>query len=54
MKHPFTDEELTVIFEAANLSIADAEIFDYIADKLDISDDEMKRISDKLYDFMNP
>ena len=54
MDHPFTYEELTIIFEAANLGISDAEIFDYIAENLDISDDEIKRISDKLYEFMNP
>ena len=54
MNHPFTDEELTIIFEAANLGISDAEIFDYVAENLDISDDEMKRISDKLCEFMNP
>jgi len=51
--HPFTDEELIVIFEAANQSIGDANIFDTIAEKLDLSDKEMSRIADKLYEFMN-
>ena len=54
MDHPFTDEELIVILEAANLGIANGDIFHYIADKLDISDEEIKRIENKLNEFMNP
>ena len=51
MNHPFNDTELLTIFELA-LSCTDAELFEYIQDKLDMSDEEMKELSDKLYTFM--
>ena len=54
MKHPFNDEELTVIFEVANVAIADNDVAIEISEKLDLSDHEMFEIAEKLYKFMNP
>ena len=53
MKHPFTDEELLMIFEALRVALCDEDIFDAVADAMDIQDDELYHLDVKLVDFMN-
>lgn len=44
----FTQEEILTILEAARVGMADADVFDMLAEKMDIADDEMIRIREKL------
>lgn len=41
-------EEALVVFEAARIALADADIFDMIADTMDIADSDLSEIRDKL------
>lgn len=52
--HPFTDEELLCIFEAARIGLADAETFETIAENMDLADEVMVPLRDKLHDYLNP
>lgn len=49
----FSASELITLLEAARITLADADLFDGIADSLDISDEELKSLQDKLINFMN-
>lgn len=49
----FTQEEETMIFEAARVAFEDAEIFDHLAFRLDISDECLSALRDKLQNFMD-
>jgi hypothetical protein len=51
--HPFAQGELITLLEAARMTLGDAELFDGIAESLDISDDELKRLQDKLNSHLN-
>ena len=51
--NPFTPEERNVIFEAARFALADAEVYEDLTDKLDITDKEMSKIIEKLQKFMD-
>ena len=53
MKHPFTDEELLMIFEAAFVAFSDRDVYAMVADALDISDKTLYALDKKLQDFMN-
>lgn len=46
--HPFDQGELITLLEAARITLADSELFDGIADSLDISDDKLKALQEKL------
>jgi hypothetical protein len=48
----FNDDELITILEFARLAISDANFFDEIIEKTDISDEEMIRLREKLQSFM--
>jgi hypothetical protein len=50
--HCFVNEELEVLFHAAKYALADADIFDDLAVDLDISDDEMMKLREKLYNYL--
>jgi hypothetical protein len=53
MKLPQNIEENIIIYlEAARLALADADIFDYIAEQLDISDDELIDLRDDLQKYL--
>ena len=54
MNHPFNDEDLLVIFEAAfqALRVRHA-VFDNLADCLDINEEELERIRRLLEGFLN-
>lgn len=52
IKRHFTGEELITLLECARMGIADADNFDDLADRLDISDEEMTKLRDKLHTFM--
>lgn len=52
--HPFDQTELITLLEAARITLADAELFDGIANSLDISDDELKALQEKLNSRLNP
>jgi hypothetical protein len=51
--HPFTDEELVTLLEAARMTLGDADLFVGIAESLDIHDDELKALQEKLNNHMN-
>ena len=50
--HPFSSEELTVLFEVARNALADAGIFDEIADQMDMSDSSLCELRERLSNFM--
>ena len=50
--HPFSNYEMLVLFEVAQTALADADIFDDMAEKLDIADAEMVKIQEKLSTFL--
>ena len=41
-------EEAIVVFEAARIALNDSDIFDKIADQMDIADSDLAEIRDKL------
>jgi reverse gyrase len=41
--------DLLVVMEAARIALADADIFDDLAAKMDIADSELKRIQEALW-----
>ena len=45
---PFTSEEITELLEVANIALRDAEIFDSVGDQLDLTDDYMQAMREKL------
>ena len=47
-----TEHDLLVILEGFKMLLADAELFDILAEKLDISDDAMVELRDDVNDFM--
>ena len=47
-----TEHDLLVILEGFKMLLADAELFDMLAEKLDISDDAMVELRDDVNDFM--
>jgi hypothetical protein len=51
--HPFTDEELVTLLEAARMTLGDADLFVGISESLDISDDKLKALQEKLNNHMN-
>lgn len=52
-ENPFSQNEETTILELARVALADAEIYDDIADKLDISDKELKALQKKIENVTN-
>jgi hypothetical protein len=52
LKHPLKDDELLIVFEAARIALADADVFDGIAESMDLSDKELRRVREKLSAFM--
>jgi hypothetical protein len=51
---PFGVGELITLLEAARVALADADTFDTIAESLDLSDDELKSLQEKLNSHLNP
>jgi len=47
-----SEEDLLTIFEAARVALSDAEVYEYIADKLDLSDEYLKDLQEKLTTIM--
>lgn len=41
--------DIVTILELARVAVSDAEVYEYIADKLDLSDDYMKELQDTLF-----
>ena len=54
IKDNFTEDELLHLLEAARVAFADAETYDMIAEDMDLSDDYLKPLIEKLHKFMNP
>lgn len=52
-ENPFTDEEEGTILEAARVALSDAEVYEYVADKLDLSDKELKALQKKIESVTN-
>jgi len=56
MSHPityFTDEEKDVVLELARMALSDAEVYDRFADILDLSDECLKELQDKIESHTN-
>ena len=49
----FTKEEQIILLEAARIAFADADIFDGIADHLDLSDETMIELREKLQKYLD-
>ena len=47
-----TDEEIEVFLNAAGYALDDTTTFDEIAAYLDISDDELVKLKEKLYEYL--
>ena len=47
-QYPLTNEDETAIFEIAREALMDSELFDHMADKLDLSDEEMQALLKKI------
>ena len=45
---PFTKEEKTTVLEIARVALADATIFDYVAEKMDLADEELQKLRYKI------
>jgi hypothetical protein len=45
----FTAEEEVNILEVARVALSDADVFDFCADKLDLSDKELKKLQEKIF-----
>lgn len=48
----FNSSELTAIFEIARIALADLNMFDRLAENMDIDDDELWNIREKLVTLM--
>jgi len=44
----FNDTEMVTILELARISLSDSLIADYFTDRLDITDEELKTLSEKV------
>ena len=53
MKHPFTDEELLMIFEAIRVVFNDVDVFERTAEALDVRDSALYALDNKVCKFMN-
>ena len=51
--HPFTDEELLTLLEAAKIALSDADMFREVVDEMDLSVKEVARIEVKLNAWLN-
>jgi hypothetical protein len=49
----FIKENLTTILEAARIAFADSDLFDQLAEDLDLSDEAMLEIRDGLQTYLN-
>lgn len=48
VKDNFSEEELLVFLEFARIAMADGEVYDKIAEKMDLSDDYLKPLIEKM------
>ena len=49
----FDHEEILTLMECASVALADASVFDFIVEKLDISDESMIELREKLHNYLN-
>jgi len=49
----FSNEDCLTILEIARVALSDGEIYDYVADKLDLSDGEVKALQEKIESVTN-
>lgn len=47
-ENPFTGTEEEIIQEIARVALSDADIYEHVADKLDLADDVLKQLQEKL------
>ena len=50
---PFTYGELVTLFEAARVALADEDVYYVIAEELDLSDEYLQSLGEKLTKYMN-
>ena len=50
--YPFDKQEELTVYEAAIIAFADSEIFDMLADKMDMTDEDMVNLREKLTEYM--
>ena len=46
--NPLTEQEETIVLELAKVSLADGETYDYLAEELDLSDEYLKELQEKI------
>jgi len=49
----FTEEEQLIIIEAAKVSLGDSMVYEMIADEMDLSDEVLANLRDKIHIVMN-
>ncbi len=47
------EHRLLIILEAFRVAVSDADIYDYLVELMDISDDEMFEIRDTIQEYLN-
>ena len=53
MNHPFTDEELLTIMEAAKVALSDADTFREVVDEMDLSVKELAGLEVRLKEWLD-
>ena len=48
MANTFTETQMLTLWEIARVALADADLFDFMAERLDVSDSNMIRLRDQL------
>jgi hypothetical protein len=49
----FDESDLITLLEAASIGLSDSETFDTIAESMDLSDEVMVSLRERLHEFMN-
>jgi len=52
MKHPFNAEDLLILFESAKIGLSETNSFDRVAETLDINDEYLLGLRERLYKFL--
>jgi len=53
LKHPFSNEELLYLFEFAVIALHHGESFEWAVSLMDVSDDVMRELADKLKRYLD-
>jgi len=48
-----TNEERVIVLELARIALSDAETYDLVADELDLSDETLKGLQEKIHNHLS-